>query len=474
MRARLPAQGYAAARKPKGHVEGLRVRYSSATAAIVEVGSCRSSDDTADLTLSSESTPTITTINAISGLDEKTATATATTHGTATFEPTASLYVETPLSGTVRSLTGTITTTTTSAAGTSTKFLTELAIGDVIRSATKGASRVTAIASDTACTLVATLPGGDATAEAFTCYENLIVRIAAETPKRVNTISHNGLSVVCAAAWTSSTSEEVIKLGGEAVSACYYVWLVNGSSGTGCIYSTQYTTPYGVTGYTTARRLVGAVFNNSSGNIDQFTCTDNGRSRWFTMARTTLLSTGTATVYTRVAWGAGVTVPATAQRLLAEVQANRGSAATNDTTAEVFFSQDGTNPLPRLARQFNLCRNPCARLGDAPVILARENPDGTLSDFSPEGCRTRVVGDVDLDVMPIGAGPWKRDPGNLRTAIPWVNPAPSRAEKLAAVGITPREAALLLIIRQLRGGAAAPVWATGLVNDLLSSVDAQG
>jgi hypothetical protein len=328
---------------PKRGIEGLRCRYSSATAIVVEAGSCRSSDDLYDLTLAAEVTPSITTINAIQGIDEKTCTATATTHGTATFEPSASLYVETPLSETVRALTGTISTVATAATGTSTKFLTELAIGDVIRSATKGASRVTAIASDTACTLVAALPGGDATTESFTVYENLIVRIAAEAPKRVNTVSHNGLSVVCAAAWTSSTSGETIKLGGEAVSAWYYLWLVYGSSGTGAILSTQYTKPYGVTGYTTARRLVGAVFNNSSGNIDQFTCTDNGRSRWFTMARTALLSSGTATVYTRVAWGAGVTVPALAQQIQCEVQANRGGAATNDTTAEVFFSQDGTN-----------------------------------------------------------------------------------------------------------------------------------
>jgi hypothetical protein len=51
------------------------------------------------------------------------------------------------------------------------------------------------------------------------------------------------------------------------------------------------------------------------------------------------------------------------------------------------------------------------------VILARENPDGTLADFSPEGCRGRTPEDVELDEMPLGPGPWRRDPGNLRTAI---------------------------------------------------------
>jgi hypothetical protein len=322
---------------PKRGMEGLRPRYSSATAIVVEAGSCRSSDDLYDLTLAAEVTPSITTINAIQGLDEQTCTATATTHGTATFEPTASLYVETPLSSTVRSLTGTISTVATAATGTSTKFLTELAIGDVIRSATKGASRVTAIASDTACTLVAALPGGDATAEAFTCYENLIVRIAAETPRRVNTVSHNGLSVVSASAWTSSTSGVAIKLGGEAVSVWYYAWLVYGSSGTGVILSTQGTTPYGVTGYATARRLIGAVFNDSSGDLEHFCCEGTGRERRFRFAFTPsvkqLVSAGSAAVATRLAWG--LAVPRMAAEAYLLVQPSVAKTATTDVGGTV-------------------------------------------------------------------------------------------------------------------------------------------
>lgn len=309
-------------------IKGLRLRYSSATAVIVETGYCANSALDALLTLDTETTVSITTINAISGLDEKTCTATATTHGTATFEPSASLYVETPLSSTVRSLTGTISTSTAAVTGTSTKFLTELGIGDVIRSATKGASRVTAIASDTACTLVAALPGGDCTGEAATCYENLIVRIASETPQRVNTVSHNGLSVVVPSAWTSNTSGVAIKLGGEIVSAWYFAWLVSGGSGTGCILSTQRTTPYGVTGYTTSRRRICATYNSSGGDIAIFAQTLLGTARfthWDTAIR--VVSAGTATSFTDASYDAGA-APATATLGLIQIISVTGASAT--------------------------------------------------------------------------------------------------------------------------------------------------
>lgn len=289
---------------PKGYMTGLRCRYSSATAIVVEAGQARDGADAADITLAAEVTVSITTIDAIQGLDEKTATATATTHGTATFEPSASLYAETALSSTVRSLTGTVSTVGTAATGTSTKFLTEIAVGDVIRSATKGASRVAAIASDTALTLVAALPGGDATGEAFTLYENLIVRIASETPQRVNTISHAGTSVVVPSAWTSSTSGVTIKIGGEIASCWYFPWLVSGGSGTGVILSTQRTTPFGVTGYTTSkRRIPCAVYNDVSGNLDNFEDTFGGSVRqimWIDDGVHALVSGSQATTETKV------------------------------------------------------------------------------------------------------------------------------------------------------------------------------
>jgi hypothetical protein len=344
-------RGHARRGRRSPYATGLRIRYTSATAIAVETGKATSHDETRLLRLTTEAAVSIATINAINGIDEKTATATATTHGTATFEPSASLYVETPLSSTVRSLTGTATTVATAVTGVGTKFLSELVVGDVIRSATKGASRVTAIASDTACTLVAALPGGDVAGEAFTCYENLIVRIAAEAPQRVNTISHNGLSVVVGSAWASNAAGVAIKLGGEIASAWYFVWLVNGTSGTGAILSSQRTRPYGVTGYSMARRLIGAIYNENGGDILKFSSVVNGRRLrvfWALLdgSDTRILNAGTQTAYTFVTWDAAAP-PLPSVEVELSVSSAYTSAGTNDADNNVAVSIDGTNQFDR-------------------------------------------------------------------------------------------------------------------------------
>jgi hypothetical protein len=49
------------------------------------------------------------------------------------------------------------------------------------------------------------------------------------------------------------------------------------------------------------------------------------------------------------------------------------------------------------------------------MILAFEHPNGRLTDIAR---RERTSpSDVELDVMPVGPGPWQRDPANLRRAI---------------------------------------------------------
>lgn len=281
---------FGAAPFPKGHMHGLRVRYSSATAVVVEAGQARDSADAYNLTLAAESTVSITTIAAALGLDETTLATTATTHGTATFEPAASIYSEAAFTGTVKTLTGTgLAGAATTITGTGTRFLAELAPGDLIRSAAKGAARVTAIASDTSLTIAAAFPGGNPSGDvgALTAYENVVIRIAAETPRRVNTISHDGLSVVCASAWTSNTSGVAIKVGGEMASVWYYAHLVYGGSGTSAILSTQRTRPYGVTGYTTAyRRVPHALWNNSSSDITIFETSAGGPLRYVSWGAT--------------------------------------------------------------------------------------------------------------------------------------------------------------------------------------------
>lgn len=318
---------------PQGHLSGLRVRYSSATAIVVEAGEARSAADDADISLGSETTVSITTIDAAAGLDEKTLSATATTHGTATFEPSASIWSETALSATVRNLTGTnLSGAGTTITGTGTKFLSELAPGDVLRSVSKGAARVTAIASDTSLTIAAAFPGGNPNGDAGTntVYENLIVRIAAETPRRVNTISHAGTSVVCASAWTSSTTGVAIKIGGEIASAIYHAHLVTGGSGTTAILSTQRTTPYGVTGYTTASRRLGAMPNNSSGNLIPSKTLQVGRWRLLQFSdpdtHSRILAGGTATSATDV--DASAVVPSGAIGMMRFIAVYGGTART--------------------------------------------------------------------------------------------------------------------------------------------------
>jgi hypothetical protein len=294
---------------PKGYIYGLSLAYASATTATVAAGQARDDTNAANITLSSAVTVDITTLGAAAGLDRATASATATTHGTATFEPSASLYSETVLSATVRSLTGTASSVGTAVTGTSTLFLTEVAVGDVIRSATKGASRVTAIASNTALTLVAAFPGGDCTAEAQTLYENLVVwpdTATAGDQRRVNTITHAGTSVVVSSALTSNGATKTIAIGSELASAWYFVWLVSGGSGTTCILSTQRTTPYGVSGYTTSKRRVGVVRNNASANFYAFDQIGVGTDRFYQYEEIingtefVVLSAGTATSWTAV------------------------------------------------------------------------------------------------------------------------------------------------------------------------------
>lgn len=337
---------------PKGHIDSLPIRYSSATAIIVGTGKARSSDDTKNLTLADESTVSITTIGAALGLDRVTATATCDPDGTETVVLSASLYSETALSGTVRTLTGTVSTVGTAATGTGTKFLTEVAIGDVIRSATKGASRVTAIASDTALTLVAATPGGNATAETFTFYENLILTMHTTT-ERVNTVTHNGLTVVMAGPVPTASAGQVVWIGPEIGSAWYFVWAIekDDASAVTAILSTQRTRPYGVTNYAggNARRLLGWVPNNSSSNFIKGRYHRRGRSLSFIYdnveGATRILSAGRATSFTRV--DASGYIPPTANEVILQVIGNSVDVATDILVRELgssaTFGQDPVN-----------------------------------------------------------------------------------------------------------------------------------
>ena len=293
-------------RATTGHMSGLRVSYVSATSVLVATGKCRDSTDTYDLTLAAEKTPAITTAGAAEGLDETTLSATATTSGSTQATMTASLWVETPMTATVRSISGTIAGAATTITGTSTKFLTECAIGDVLRSASAGARRITAIASDTSLTIVSAF-NADPSGTAATLYENLTFwcdTAQAADKRAVDTVSHDGLTITWTTNSTSNGAGKTAKVGVEVVSRWYYPWVVYGGSGTTVILSTQRTRPYGVTGYTTSwRRLNPAVNNNASGDIQNFSASYIGGSCrvWLRFAfPARVLSAGAATSWTAV------------------------------------------------------------------------------------------------------------------------------------------------------------------------------
>lgn len=68
----------------------------------------------------------------------------------------------------------------------------------------------------------------------------------------------------------STTGINKLDTGTQANSTWYFVWLCSGGSGTGAVLSTSSTAPTLPTGYTTYKRLLGAVYNSSGGNILEF------------------------------------------------------------------------------------------------------------------------------------------------------------------------------------------------------------
>ena len=323
---------WAAPALPKWFIEGLGLEYVSATTINILAGSCRDKANAANMTLAATVTPDITATASFAGagthgLDEPSLAATATTHGTATLEPSADIFAETALTSTVRSATGTISTVGTACTGVGTSFLTEISVNDVIRSATKGASRVTAIASNTACTLVAALPGGDCTTEAATIYENMVLwpdTAQSGDKKRVNTITHAGTSVVLASAVTSNGAGRPMKIGSEIASCWYAVWLCTDGTDTIGVLSTQRTTPY-LSGVT-AKRRVGWTRNHTSGDIAAGSMNGSGKSRtWMyntVVQGSQVLTAGSATSATSV--DCSTSVPPTSVRASVRLTVNTG------------------------------------------------------------------------------------------------------------------------------------------------------
>lgn len=290
------------ARYPRNWFNILNLVWGSNTTITVKAGTAQDSTNAALLTLASDTTVTITTLGAINGLDTKALTGTcATNSANAIITGTGTAFLTE--FGT-RTGSGTLTVLgTTAATGTNTKFLTEVTAGDLIGTAAAGYSQVVSVNSDVSITLATTL---SIAGLAFNIIENASIQVASQTAHQVKAIASD-TSLTLMANSSATQSGQTAKAGVQATEVnWYFVYLVNGGSGTGCIFSTQRTTPYGVTNYNTYFRRIGVVYNLTANTIAEFS--HHGlynRKRYhyefaFNTNGVRVLSSGTATSWTAV------------------------------------------------------------------------------------------------------------------------------------------------------------------------------
>lgn len=272
---------------PKGYIYGLELAWSSSTAVTIKTGIARNDVNTADITLSSETTLSITTLAAINGLDEKTLTGTvAVSNGGLDITGTGTAFLTE--FGT-RAMTGTVATSSggTTVTGTGTKFLSEIAPNDLLYVTSSGglfraARRVATVTSDTVLITHDTWNNSESGAT-IKCVETPTIKIVDTGEIRaLQTITSDTAARAASTTWGVTDASSAAKAGSEIASRWFYVWLVSGTSGTGLIFSTQRTTPYGVTGYNTSQRRIASVYNNASGNLQEFAQSGNGNYRRIT------------------------------------------------------------------------------------------------------------------------------------------------------------------------------------------------
>ncbi len=260
------------------NVQGLKLTFTTTAQVTVGIGQARDSTNATTIILNSPVTITVTTNGSAAGNDRKQISGTvATNSASATVTGTSTAFLTD--FGT-RSGSGAIAGAGTTITGTNTKFLSEFAVGDLIGTAAKGYSRITAIASDTSLTIVAAIPGGDPAGTAPVCIENAWFQAASQTIQRINTISSN--TSLTLAANSSATQSGVNGFIGvlPASQAALMVWLAQGNSGTTCYVSTQRTTPFGITGYTTYVRRIGSIQYTGS-VVVAFDQWGTGNERWY-------------------------------------------------------------------------------------------------------------------------------------------------------------------------------------------------
>lgn len=341
--------------RPKGFIEGARLRYSSTTAIIIEAGSARNGADDGDLSIS-ETTVPITSEAAFAsthGLDRKalTGTGAVTAAGTSITGTTTAFLTE---FGTRALSVGTIGTggaATTTITGTSTKFFTDVAVHDLIGNSSVGFARVTAIASDTSLTVSSNLTISNGSTGNIIENPTVFVVDTSEC-RRVNTITSN-TALTVTDAWDTTDASSALKAGGEIDASAangndtklmwLYAWVVSNGTNTIGMLSTQRTTPLLST--VTSKRLVGVVLNGSTGDLTSFQTRSDGNYLWCYWTAPDfwgMLSGGTSTSYARTIWPTDE-VPPVATAITLCAYGILASSETEDLIVDFNLSINGTS-----------------------------------------------------------------------------------------------------------------------------------
>lgn len=296
-------------RLPTAFISGLKMSYTDTSHFQVSAGACRDSTDTKDIVLSSA-----VAVNALgSGAAASDAfggpgTASCTSAGTSFSGSSTTFLTSFGPNSTPRALfsctftNGSATVTNAQASGSG--FLGRIAVNDLIGNTTVGYRRVSAISSDTSLTTSATF--GTTSTSTGNALEAPTIQIGSNGIKPLDSITSNTAGTIVGS-FSNTNSGVAYTIGYPlAASGAYYAWVGSGASGTTAYASTQRTTTYGVTGYSTNVRRIGTLTSNSVQEINPFVQTGSGNDRFYQVeivdaaSGTRLLSAGAATSWTRI------------------------------------------------------------------------------------------------------------------------------------------------------------------------------
>lgn len=332
-----------------GYVYKLNLIFQNGSAVTLTKGNCRNSTDTTNITLSVDTSLSLSTFDNVGGVVRNQLTGTSSVTSTLTAVTGTSTHYFTDFG--TRAVTGTISdgggTTWT---GTGTKFLSEVAVGDLGGSSSLGYVRITAIASDTSLT-VANALGGTNTGVSVNCIEYPTIKIGSNNVAKVDYITSDTSLHITAGASGTQTNQTSYAGDIFSVAGGFYLfaYAVSGTSGAGGLLSTQRTTPWLPAGYTTAFRRVGVV-NVYSGNVLGFTQEGAGEEKEYqyeipsSANGNPVLSNGSsAGAWTSVACNA--LMPPTSTKGVFGVQMNAGSGVSRmDVRARGNGSATTTRP----------------------------------------------------------------------------------------------------------------------------------